>query len=351
MGFLVFGHYIVYQMFINAWPSLTIQSPLKLSVVLLGGGLNFILLSILVSRSRNKLVQFLYTLSAYWLGAFSYFFLSALLWGILMIFSDSIELTARISVVLASLVILYGAINAWKIRIKEYFIEMKGLPEDWKSKKIIMLSDLHFGAVNGIGYAKRIVEEIQKLSPDIVFIVGDFFDGVKVNERALAEVFALLKPKDGVYFVMGNHDEFTDNREKEKLLKHAGMIVLDNQKTIIDGVQIIGVDYKTTVHRGDLERALRHLSIDKTKPSILLRHAPSHIDVLAEAKISLVLSGHTHNGQMYPVNYIASRAHQGFGYGLKTLKETQVLVSSGVGTWGPPLRVGTHSEILILNLK
>ena len=348
--FLILGHYIVYLLVSHAFTPFLINNPTQRILLFVLGGFSFILMSIAVSKSKNALVQFLYTLSAYWLGAFAYLFLGAVAWSILIVFSDSIQFLARMMMILALIIFTYGSLNARIIRKKKYNIHIKNLPEEWKSKRVIMLSDLHFGAVNGMRFAKRIVREIQKLSPDIVFIVGDFFDGVKVDEQSLAEVFALLKPKDGVYFVMGNHDEFTDNSEKEKLLKHAGIIVLDNKKTILDGVQIVGVDYKNTTKKHDLERALKHIHIDPTKPSIVLRHVPSHLDVLAEANVSLVLCGHTHNGQMYPVNYIAARAHKGFGYGLKPLHNTQVVVSSGIGTWGPPLRVGTESEILILNL-
>lgn len=348
---LVGAHYVVYLLFSNAWPELAIQNIWVRSLIFIGASASFILATILVYRSKHPLIQFLYTLAAYWIGVFFYLFFAAFVWGVLMFFFGNVELLAKLSIVGALLISLYGAINARIIRKKMYEINISNLPELWKTKKIVVLSDLHFGAVNGLGFAKRVVREIQKQNPDIVFIVGDFFDGVKVDERALAEVFAELKPKNGVFFVMGNHDEFTDNTEKERLLKHAGMIVLDNQKVNVEGIDILGVDYKSTVKATDLKQALEKLVVDPSVPSILLRHVPTHIDTASTSNIDLVLSGHTHNGQMFPSNYLASRIHKGFGYGLKSLNNTQVLISSGIGTWGPPLRVGTKSELLVLKFK
>ncbi len=116
-------------------------------------------------------------------------------------------------------------------------------------------------------------------------------------------------------------------------------------------VQIVGVDYKTTEKRSDFEKVLSSLPIDANLPSILLKHVPSNLDVAEKRGISLGLFGHTHRAQVFPFSIITHFVYKGFDYGLKKLGKMQVYTSSGVGTWGPPIRVGSNSEIVILNFS
>ncbi len=119
----------------------------------------------------------------------------------------------------------------------------------------------------------------------------------------------------------------------------------------VDGVQIIGIDYKHSNPRDKFRERLASMNINKDRPSILLKHIPSDVDISRDAGVSLHISGHTHRAQMWPLSYLPKAIFKGFDYGLNKMGDTQVYTSSGVGTWGPPLRVGTNSEIVLFNLK
>jgi predicted MPP superfamily phosphohydrolase len=213
----------------------------------------------------------------------------------------------------------------------------------------VFVSDLHLGQINSENFARKVVGKIQTLQPDIVFIGGDLFDGTAFAENA-AEPFRNLKPKLGLYFITGNHEEFRDSGKFIAAIKNAGIEILEDNLVEIEGLQVLGVDYNHASDRQRFALILEGLNIDPNKPSILLKHEPKDIDITATANISLQLSGHTHRAQMWPLNYLAKWIYKGFDYGLKRVgqSETQVFTSSGVGTWGPPMRVGTDSEIVVI---
>jgi predicted MPP superfamily phosphohydrolase len=129
------------------------------------------------------------------------------------------------------------------------------------------------------------------------------------------------------------------------------MRVLYNEKVDLDGLQIIGVDYRDARRESDFKKILEKMNIDRTKPSILLKHVPTHLHVSKEQGISLQLSGHTHRGQVFLFRFITSLVYQGYDYGLKRFGGLQVYTSSGAGTWGPPMRLDTKPEIVVIEFS
>ena len=128
------------------------------------------------------------------------------------------------------------------------------------------------------------------------------------------------------------------------------MTVLNNEKKEINGMQIVGVDYRDSLNRTKLEEMLKNL-IDKNKPSVLLKHAPFDLDITEKAGVNMELSGHTHRTQMWPLNFITQLVYKGYDYGLKSFGNMSVYTSDGVGTWGPPVRVGTNAEIVSIEFE
>jgi predicted MPP superfamily phosphohydrolase len=126
------------------------------------------------------------------------------------------------------------------------------------------------------------------------------------------------------------------------------MRVLYNEKVELDGLQIIGVDYRDTRAEEPFRSILKKIGIDRHKPSILLKHAPVHLQVAEEQGISMQLSGHTHHGQVFLFRFITSQVYQGYDYGLKKFGDLLVYTSSGAGTWGPPMRIDTNPEIVVI---
>ena len=148
-------------------------------------------------------------------------------------------------------------------------------------------------------------------------------------------------------FITGNHEEFRNDKHFLDAIKNVGIRVLNNEMVVVDGLQIIGVDDRDSTNRVKFESVLSALNIDKNKPSILLKHQPFQLDEAANAGISIQISGHTHKAQVFPLNIFTQLIFKGYDYGLKMYDKMIVYTSSGVGTWGPPLRVGSDSEIVV----
>jgi predicted MPP superfamily phosphohydrolase len=246
---------------------------------------------------------------------------------------------------------LYGVINAGTIRTTRISVQLPGLSSQWKGRTAVWVSDTHLGQVRNHGFARKIAAMVQRLRPDIVFIGGDLYDGEAVDVDKVIEPLSRISVPLGTYFITGNHEEFYDNTIYLRAVRRAGMRVLSNEKVELDGVQIIGVDYRDARREGDFKKILEKMNIDRKKPSILLRHVPTHLHVAKEQGISLQLSGHTHQGQVFLFRLITSRVYQGYDYGLKRFGDLQVYTSSGAGTWGPPMRLDTKPEIVVIEFK
>ncbi|MFA5359650.1 MAG: metallophosphoesterase [Patescibacteria group bacterium] len=320
--------------------------------------ISFILASILISRFSNILVRLYYIVAASWFGVLLYFTLACLIAYLILflgkIFSFSVnQKNLIISLFLiATTIIIYGIIAAQNIKIKELKITLPNLPSEWRGKTAVFISDLHLGAIDNYEFAAKVSDQIDNLKPDILFIGGDFYDGqANVNLNRLAQIFSTIKTPLGKFFVTGNHEEFGDNTKYIDAITKAGINVLDNKMEEINGVQIIGVDYKSAYNKNDYEAILANLKIDKNKPSILLRHVPDKIKVAAKFGISLELCGHAHRGQLFPIQIIEHFLYNGFQYGLKKSENTMVYTSSGTGTWGPPMRILANPEIVKIKFE
>lgn len=348
-------HFITYKVLTSLFEtSTTLRGILQLSVIL---SISFISSSYLVRNNNNLFTRFYYRLSSVWTGYLFYLFLASGLYGLILGLNEilsllpSVNFIGRILLLLGIVFPTYALWKAHHLVVTEKTISIKNLPEIWKGRRAVFVSDIHLGQVHGEKFARKVVAKINHLKPDIIFNTGDLFDGVMVEAEKIIESFGKTQPKLGTYFVLGNHEEYGDTEGYLKAIEKIGMIVINNKMIEVDGVQIVGADYKTTRTKDSLDKILKDLSIDKNKPAILLKHVPDHLVVASENNISLHLSGHTHKAQVYPLNFITHRLFKGYDYGLNLLDEMQVLTTSGVGTWGPPLRFGSQSEIVLINFK
>jgi uncharacterized protein len=227
-------------------------------------------------------------------------------------------------------------------------VSLPNLPLAWQGRTAAMISDLHLGHVRGANFARNIVARIRQLRPAIVFLAGDLYDGSYADLDALASPLRGLNAPLGNYFVAGNHEEMRDSGAHLQAAKAAGLRLLNNEKVVVDGMQIIGVHYHEASHPERLNRVLKNASIDREQASVLLVHAPDQLAVAEQAGISLQLSGHTHRGQFFPWTWLTKRMYKQFTYGLQKFGAMLVYTSSGAGTWGPPLRVCSHPEIVLI---
>ena len=314
---------------------------------------SFIASTILGMRYYNVFTRAYYLVSAVWIGVLVYLFLGSFVYGVLvMVPGMPLSGVGELLMLAALAVSVYGVLHARNIHIKEVEVFLPHLPSVWQGRKAVWMSDLHLGQLHGPTFARKVVRAVNSLPHDIVFIGGDLYDGTGAPD--LHELTAPLKELSaplGTYFVTGNHEEFGDGSAFIAAVRAAGMRPLIDEMVEVDGLQLIGVDYHNGSDKENFKKILSGLSIQPNKPSILLKHEPKDLDVAHDAHISFQISGHTHRAQMWPLGYIAQLVYKGYAYGLKKMGETQVYTSSGTGSWGPPMRVGTNGEIVVFTFK
>lgn len=257
---------------------------------------------------------------------------------------------------LVILLIGYGVINASKPVVSNYDITVNKSAKELSSLNIAMVSDLHLG----IGITKEdlddMVKEINSLSPDIIFLSGDIVDENTSWELIdyMSTAFSNLSSKYGSYAITGNHEFSAGDFDMiEKNLTDGGITLLrDKAVKIEDSFYVIGRDDTSVKRYSDSERkaiASIDKSIDKSLPIIVLDHQPSNLGEPSNFGADLQFSGHTHKGQFFPNNLITKRIFES-DYGYYKKDNMQLIVSSGFGTWGSPIRIGTKSEIVHVNL-
>ena len=317
----------------------------------------FILLTIVGQHYYNSLTRWTYYISAIWIGLFCYLLIASAIGSVIdlaLVPSMFISKLIGYTVILSSVIItITGVLRARRISVHEVTVRLPHLPQKWHGRSAVWVSDLHLGQIYTAGHTQKVVNAIKRVNPDIVFVGGDVFDGTTATDLySLVDPFNQLNPTLGVYYITGNHEEFGGSMTHfVDAVKNVGMRVLMDQAIEIEGVQLLGVDYSHASDPARFKSILESFSIQTTTPSILLKHEPKHLAIAHEAGVSLQISGHTHRAQMWPLGYIAHWAYGGYSYGLKHYGTMQVLISSGAGTWGPPLRVGTQSEVLVIHFS
>ena len=327
---------------------------IKLGLGLLS--VSFVAASLFSYRYTNAGLRAFYRVAAVWLGLLTFLFLAAgVSWlvlglgrlaGLAVNFHRTVELLFGVAFVAG----FYAVFNASWTRITRTTVRLANLPETWRGRRAALISDVHLGHVRNGSFLRRMVAKILREAPDAIFIAGDLYDGTAIDAGRAAEPLSELTAPHGVYFVAGNHEQFGDDSKYLGAIAAAGVRVLSNEKVEVDGMQIIGVPYRNAAH-GQLASTLNGIGLDRGRASILLTHAPDHPEVAEAAGISLQLSGHTHLGQFIPWSWMARRMYRQFVYGLSQIGKMQVFTSSGAGTWGPPLRLGSNPEIVMLEFQ
>jgi uncharacterized protein len=319
--------------------------------------LSFVVASLLAFRYTNALLRAFYRIAAVWLGLLTFLFVAAvsswILFGIARIAGLGLGFHRTVEVLFGAGLVagLYGVFNAGWTRITRTTVRLANLPAAWRGRKAALISDVHLGHVRNGSFLRRMVAKILREEPDAIFIAGDLYDGTAVDEHRSAEPLNHLVAPNGVYFVAGNHEQFGDDSKYLNAIAAAGVRVLSNEKVEVDGLQIVGIPYRNATRGEHLASVLNGVSLDRDRASILLTHAPDYPEIAEAAGISLQLSGHTHLGQFIPWTWFARRIYRQFVYGLSRIGNMQIFTSSGAGTWGPPLRLGSNPEIVMLEFE
>jgi len=354
---LFLTHFFIYRTwtFAPAGSEALSSSWLKATVGALS--VSFLAATLLAFRFTNPAVRTLYRIAAVWLGIVSFLFFAAaaswVVFGVAQLAGRDVSFHKIVEVLYAAAVLsgFTGLLNAGWTRIRRITVKLDNLPETWRGRKAALVSDLHLGHVRNGGFLRRIVARVMRENPDAVFLAGDLYDGTAIDAAKAAEPLRGLRAPQGTYFVAGNHEQFGDDSRYLQAVSNAGVRVLHNEKVEADHLQIVGVPYNHASQDEHLQSVLRQIGVDRNRASILLTHAPDRPHIAEKEGISLQVSGHTHVGQFFPWTWMARRIYRQFVYGLSRIGKMLIYTSSGAGTWGPPLRLGSSSEIVLFQFE
>lgn len=316
---------------------------------------SFLITSMLVMWNENLFNRILYTGASAWLGSFLYVLMAVvlawLLFGIVKIFGVKIDPAYIATPFLVAAVIFsaYGIWNAAHPVLKNISVKISGLPEQWRVRTIVHVTDIHLGAIRRSGFCSKVVDLINSAKPDLVLMTGDLFDGGGRDLRDLCWPLDKIQSQFGTYFVTGNHEGYVGLQRCFDAIASTPMIVLRDSVAVVDGLQIVGIDYPTSREPKNLNALFAQ--VDSTKPSVVLFHSPDYVDTMRQIGVDLQLAGHTHRGQQWPFNYITRAVYKGLDYGQFTFGDFTLYTSCGAGTWGPPLRTGNRPEVVAIKLE
>ena len=249
--------------------------------------------------------------------------------------------------------VVYGMFHARRTIVRRVRVPLSKLPQRASGYTIVQLTDIHIGAILRETFASKIVDMVNALAPDLIVLTGDLVDGHVAELRESVEPLRRLHARDGVFSVTGNHEYYWNADAWLDHQRSLGIRVLRNEHVTLGGAfTLAGVDDSTSGgmaagHGEDIPGAIA--GHDPALPIVLLAHHPSAITRAVAAGCDLQLSGHTHGGQLLPLGWL-SRLFEPHVAGLARFGATWLYVSEGTGFWGPPLRVGTSSEIAHITL-
>ena len=276
-----------------------------------------------------------------WLGAGFVFGVLCLVYEIIRLINPLYDKVAAALILSIGLgLVTFSFVTAQKATHKRLRIHSGRLRKDYR---LIQISDVHIGSRSG-RYLNHIVQNINSLHPDIVVITGDFLDSSHIKGKDIEALKTLSMP---VYLSIGNHERYIGLDKVVPLLEQVGVKVLRNTSVHVDGLQLIGIDDADDARQ--IARELANITLDPRCFKVLLYHRPLGWDSAVKANIDLTLSGHTHNGQIFPFNWLVKQQFD-LITGLHQNGQCQLYISPGTGTWGPVMRLGSRNEITCIDL-
>lgn len=354
--------------FIRGWQAIPAVTPWKIiyavSFWLLVSA--FVAARILERVHPGGITTFVTWVGSFWLAFMLYFFLAVVLLDLARLANHLFGLfpasfyidyprTKLLTLFLitggVSLAVIGGYINARTVRIRKVEVEIPKAVPSLQTLNIVMASDIHMGTLIARNKTEKLVNRINSLDPDIVLFAGDIVDEdlAPVIKYNLGASLTRIRSKLGVYGITGNHEYIGGTEPAVRYLEEHGIRMLRDTAVLIgDAFWLVGrEDRDRPRFSGKPRRELEDLmkTVDTKRPVILMDHQPFELQRAVRAGIDLQLSGHTHHGQVWPFNHITSAIYEiSTGYG--KFGETHFYVSSGYGTWGPPIRLGNRPEIV-----
>ena len=316
--------------------------------------------------------RFMNMIGTHWIGIFVYLLMFFIITDILILLGKATAVipsltppvirfwSVLIVIIVTTILILYGKYNAARIRHVSYDIQLKK-PVVADGIKVVLIADLHFGYSTAEKDLPRIIKGINDLEPDLVCIAGDIFnDDINLmrNPEIAVDLLKSIKAIYGVYACLGNHDGGRTFPEMLDFLERSNIVLLNDKLMVIDDrfVLVGRLDSSPIGGFGVLKRSciadvMASASIDQGLPVIALDHSPSHLEEYGN-EFDLLLFGHTHRGQFFPMNLITKSIFTvDYGHYQKDPNSPHAIVTSGVSTWGTPIRIGTNNEIVSITIR
>jgi predicted MPP superfamily phosphohydrolase len=370
--FLLYG-LLNYYIFRHGWHAIPAQSVLRkwYFFIFLFIALSFITGRILENIWMSIPSDVLIWIGSFWFAYILYLFLAVVVIDLVRLINHFIpfypsiitrnyqqtkQILALAVIIITSGAVLIGYINAQHIRIKKLILPIEKHCSQTKMIRIAAASDIHLGSIIGRKRFCKMVGLINEQKPDIVLFPGDLIDEdiAPVIKKNLGDAIERIQSRWGIYACTGNHEYIGGAEEACRYMKQHGILLLrDKTVKINDMFYLIGrEDRSIKSFEGKNRKSLAELmaEVDKSLPIILMDHQPFQLHEAEEAGVDLQLSGHTHHGQLWPLNLITSLLYE-LSWGYKQKGKTHFYVSSGAGTWGPPVRLGSSPEIVVIDLQ
>ncbi len=310
---------------------------------------------------------------AFYLGLMFYLFLFLLIWDLIRFLvklisfksfglkegifpgSPAYRLSFGLILFFTILVISLGYINSIFPRIRQYEIKIDKSISSFDYLRIAVASDLHLGSVVRLSRLKKIVKMINSLEPDLIFLPGDMVDEAVTPSQIekAAPIWMKLKAKMAIVASPGNHETYSDQEKcLEEITGGHIRVLADEKMEINNNIIIIGRRDRAIASRGERRKKIEDIKGEAKDSSLLflLDHQPFHLEEAEKAGIDLQVSGHTHAGQLFPLNFINRLVYEKY-WGLYRRGQTNYYISCGVGTWGPPVQTAARPEIVLFILK
>ena len=358
LAVLLLGHYYVYVSVLHFFGMAAFDHRVALALILFALPLSFIGSSILAHWNDSLPTRVLYFCSSLWLGVgltlLTAFTVAWAVWGVATALgrNPGKGWLGLCALGLSLLYSLYGIWNAYHPRLVHCQVRIQNLPPQWEGRTLVQISDIHLGRILRAGFLARVVRQINAQNPAMVLITGDLFDGADGELEKLVAPLNDLKAPLGTFFVTGNHEVYLGVERAYAALRSTPATILADECVSVDGLQVIGISYPERGHALRWEEKLAALDgFDPAQPSVLLYHSPSQVEAAKAAGISLQLSGHVHQGQIFPLQIITRMMFGKYYHGLHREGDFTLYTTSGTGLWGPTLRTGNHPEIPVIHLE
>lgn len=319
-------------------------------------------ISMSIEDNYGRVSGILETVSGYLLPFFLYLFLLLLLTDILLLTNIILRVVdrerirqkhfrKRIIITLISLsilIVIFGVINFNTIRITEYNVELSGKKSKTDHLRIAFVSDFHLDGTTPERFVRKFVKKVNEAAPDLMLYGGDILEGSGEGRKMhdFENIFREVSPTFGSFAILGNHDRiFRD--DYDNFFNRAGITLVRDSVIFFDSSFALAGRRDPREGRLNIEDLLA--SVPRDLPLIVLDHRPVENEQISKTTADVVLSGHTHNGQLFPINLITRRVYE-LSYGHIKKGNTNIFVSSGIRLWGPPVRTTSKSEIVIVNL-